>query len=174
MSILDVNTIRSNTWQNSSGVSYRNIINVYNFSASNTITINTEVWTDIASITLTPASAISRFVLMADIPVSKQSSGAEGLGLLFRRSGTYLHHSPHDGASTTVVDGATYRPFDFYKDETRFYIRFQRNFVDAPATTSAITYSVMMRPYAGAALTVSQLANGNSPDRAFIIYEVAA
>jgi hypothetical protein len=166
--------IRANIWQNVNGVPYRNIINVYNFSASNTITINTEVWTDIASITLTPVSNTSRFVLMADIPVSKQSSGAEGLGMLFRRSGTYLHHSPHDGASTSVVDGATYRPYDFYKDESRFYIRFQRNFVDAPATTSPVTYNVMMRPYAGAALTVSQTGGGNSPDRTFLIYEVAA
>jgi hypothetical protein len=164
--------IRANIWQNGNGVPYRNIINVYNFSASNTITISTEVWTDIASITLTPASTTSRFVLMADIPVSKQSSGAEGLGLLFRRSGTYLHHSPHDGGATSVVDGATYRPFDFYKDESRFYIRFQRNFVDAPATTSAITYSVMMRPYATTTLTVSQTAT-TAPDRTFLIFEIA-
>jgi hypothetical protein len=166
--------IRANIWQNGNGVPYRNIINVYNFSAANTITISTEVWTDIASITLTPVSTTSRFVLMADIPVSKQASGAEGLGMLFRRSGTYLHHSPHDGASTSVVDGSTYRPFDFYKDESRFYIRFQRSFVDAPVTVSSITYSVMMRPYASASLTVSQTANGNSPDRTFLIYEVAA
>lgn len=165
--------VRADAWQNAAGVPYRNIINVYNFSASNTITINTEVWTDIASITLTPVSTTSRFVLMADIPVSKQASGAEGLGLLFRRSGTYLHHSPHDGGATSVVDGATYRPYDYYKDESRFYIRFQRNFVDAPATTSAITYSVMMRPYAAGSLTISQTAT-TAPDRTFLIFEIAA
>jgi hypothetical protein len=165
--------VRADAWQNAAGVPYKNILNVYNFTAADTITINTEVWTQVASITVTPVSSASRFVLMADIPVSKQSSGAEGLGLLFRRSGTYLHHSPHDGASTTVVDGATYRPYDYYKDESRFYIRFQRNFVDAPATTSPVTYSVMMRPYATTTLTVSQTAT-NAPDRTFLIFEVAA
>jgi len=126
------------------------VINFYSNRHGTEIENTTENWTNMqVGITLTPKSSSSKFLLLCYAHFCNTTSGAHGFGFLFKRDNTFLNTSPHDGSgpSATPVDGSTYRPYDFYKDESRFFIPVMRTFIDSPNTSSQITYSSWAKGY---------------------------
>lgn len=150
------------------------VINVYTNRYGDAINNTTEDWTDLqVGITVTPVSLSSKFFIQIYCNFSNTTSGAHGIGLLFKRDTTFLNRSPHDGGGSTPVDGSTYRPYDYYKDESRIFFPFNRFIIDSPNTTNPITYSAWAKGYMSTTQGTLEINVGGLTDTEFIIMELA-
>jgi hypothetical protein len=125
------------SWQQVAGTGGSNqIINAYSVNTGATRQdITSSTWAAITglSVTLTPVSASSRFILLSSI----QNSGTYVNSFtFFKNSSSLLSHAntSETGAIRTTYTGQA--DYDNYQWETSL------SYVDAPATTSSITYDV--------------------------------
>lgn len=126
------------TWQNSAGVAYNTVIKSYSaiYTAKFQIAGNTS-WTNIPSlsVTLTPSSVNSKFLLLATVNGVAYDDGG-----YLRFSGGNAANAVGDtaGSRWRTFSGIKYRvnPIDM-KCANMIYL-------DAPATTSSVTYSVQV------------------------------
>lgn len=100
---------------------------VYTISGSGTFTN--------MSITITPSSTSSKFLLMASLGQISQASGASTVAMNFARNGTnlnYISGGSYNGVAVFVDNNSNISP-----------VMPCFNFLDSPNTTSAITYTVI-------------------------------
>jgi hypothetical protein len=133
--------IRANIWQNSSGVAYNSVLNVYTANKSNVQTTVGAAWVDISglSVTLTPRFSTSRFLIMYSVTMG-MSVQHNQMSIRLVRSGTLIGIGDADGVRERVtagtqdsgaIHGATYC--------------MTGQFLDSPGTVSAIEYKIQYR-----------------------------
>jgi hypothetical protein len=149
--------IRANIWQNSAGVVRQTVLNTYAFESFAAVTDNTGSFvTTPFTITLTPTSATSRFALWFSAWGQVSTNVTHGVATFYRNNTTNL--------------GGSYGFGNFYTSSggyTEFYIGI--NYVDSPATTSAITYTIFIRKEGAGSFSLGSTVRKSS----FIIQEIA-
>jgi microcystin-dependent protein len=125
------------SWQQVAGTGGSNqIINAYSVNTGATRQdITSSTWAAITglSVTLTPVSASSRFILLSSI----QNSGTYVNSFtFFKNSSSLLSHA------NTSETGAIRTTFTGQNDSDNYQWETSLSYVDAPATTSSITYDV--------------------------------
>lgn len=125
------------SWQQVAGTGGSNqIINAYSVNTGATRQdITSSTWAAITglSVTLTPVSASSRFILLSSI----QNSGTYVNSFtFFKNSSSLLSHA------NTNETGAIRTTFTGQNDSDNYQWETSLSYVDAPATTSSITYDV--------------------------------
>jgi microcystin-dependent protein len=125
------------SWQQVAGTGGSNqIINAYSVNTGATRQdITSSTWAAITglSVTLTPVSASSRFILLSSI----QNSGTYVNSFtFFKNSSSLLSHA------NTSETGAIRTTYSGQNDSDNFQWETSLSYVDAPATTSSITYDV--------------------------------
>ena len=111
------------------------IINVYQATNGSAYTVSGSGTFNNLSITLTPTSSSSKFVLIANIGHIGHSSGGATIAISFTRNGSGL----------TIISGASYNGFSGLIDNnTNLSLNGGSTaiYVDSPSTTSSITYNV--------------------------------
>lgn len=91
--------------------------------------------TNALSISITPTSSSSKFLLFMNINASADNGGSR-FGFRFLRGSTVIGNSDTEGSRTpvaTATQGTDSNSIDLYSTQM---------FLDSPATASAITYSV--------------------------------
>jgi hypothetical protein len=157
MSTLYVDTINEKTSGN--GVQIPgHVVAMYHHNidpGSQSTTSQTLVATGL-TITLTPKSATSRFVLFASMHECYVSASANAIGFAIAKNGSRLFDT--DGATLgyTASGGANY-----------FNVNLQA--YDAPATTSSITYSVLVKSVYGTSVAWC----GDNTPAFFTVMEIA-
>jgi hypothetical protein len=112
------------------------ILAVYQATNATTYTISGSGTFTGMSITLTPSSSSSRFMLIANLGQIAQSSGGSTIALNFARSGTNLNY----------ISGGTYNGIGaFVNADSNAGLTSPPTiiYVDSPATASSITYTVI-------------------------------
>ena len=113
------------------------VINVYqdlNQATGNTVTTSTSFIATNLSVTLTPVSASSKFLLTTSLTAG---AGSEAVLVTFYRGGTNLGDSTNGFGGTGYTGG---------RDNVAI------SYLDSPATTASITYSVYWRSRAGGSI----------------------
>lgn len=135
--------LKFDSWQTTAGLNNSTVVQTL-FTANKTslLTSNTSTYSDVDSITITPTTVGSKFLIFANY-------GAMGAGSMrVTRNGTaisssptgtnaYMHYDYGTGSAASGVDSGTLRhPFTML-------------FYDSPATTSAVTYKTQFIAYQG-------------------------
>lgn len=108
------------------------------------------------TITLTPKSATSRFVLFASMHECYISASANAIGFAIAKNGSRLFDTDNATLGYTASGGANY-----------FNVNLQA--YDEPATTSSITYSVLVRSIYGTSVSWC----GDNTPAFFTVMEIA-
>ena len=121
-----------------------NVIQVVNATSTSAVTITSTTYTDTGlTATITPTSASSKIiVLISQEAYILRASNFQGAGFKIQRNGTDIY--------TPITDGTG--PYDMYIAATgptgvELATKFNINYVDSPASTSALTYKTQARPY---------------------------
>jgi len=120
------------------------VLQVVNASSTSVVTITTSTYTDTGlTATITPTSASSKIIVLVNQECYVQrASNFQGAGLKILRNGTDVY--------TPITDGTG--PYDMYISATgatlvELATKYNVNYVDSPASTSALTYKTQARPY---------------------------
>ena len=136
------------------------ILNVYNVVCSTTVATTSTVPLDIPeTITLTPISANSKFLLTAIVHHYTQDSGTgwSAARYNFKRNGTILRNTDDYGSGKVSTVN------------TRTMMAVPLEYLDSPNTTSSITYKTQVRTRNGYVNEFNQYGYGS-----FTIYEIGA
>jgi hypothetical protein len=121
-----------------SGMPTGSIINTYFIAGNTQLTLASTSQTDVPnlSITLTPTSSSSKFIIFAQIQYSVNGNATQGFGMYAVRNGTNVQFSA--GANyETYWTNANFNPGSLR-------LRTSQNFYDSPATASSITYKIQV------------------------------
>ena len=132
------------------------IIQVVQTVKTNVFTTTSSSYVDITgySVSITPSSASNKILVMADLKASNLSSNWTGLVLVRDSTQLYLGvEGGYTGYSSTAYTGS-------YIDGVWQNTSLQ--FLDSPATTSAVTYKVQIRAIGGTAVVGRLQHNPNS------------
>jgi hypothetical protein len=150
MSILDVNTIRTNTWQNSSGVARRTVVQsvFQTFAGSSTVT-NTangqtlygltggRIYGTLCTVTITPESVSNRLVCIGTAGFTSRSRSTTGAeGIVFLQNGA----TGYEMGNYPWYTGSVFMPS--YQVDTSI------NWVITPTGTSQQTIQLLHYAYA--------------------------
>jgi hypothetical protein len=120
------------------------VLQVVNATSTSAVTITSTTYTDTGlTATITPTSASSKIiVLISQEAYILRASNFQGAGFKIQRNGTDIY--------TPIADGTG--PYDMYIAATgptgvELATKFNINYVDSPASTSALTYKTQARPY---------------------------
>lgn len=128
-------------WQDTQGVTKGAVINMYYQSYDNwNVVFNADQWYALNTITLTPVSTESRFIL---IPCY-HASGKGGFRIL-KNGSEFTYNGPLDSSSLTYQNWNSTTQADWNANATRQWVNF--TVLDSPNTTSAITYIIQARSY---------------------------
>lgn len=145
-----MSTLRFNTWQNTGGTEVANstlgtgkILQVVSAAKTDAFTTTSTSYTDLTglSVNITPSSTASR--ILVGYSVIAQGLHATNMG------GIQL---VRDSTAILVADAAGSRSVSssIVSERSATHTAHQSNvFVDSPATTSATTYKLQIRTYAG-------------------------
>jgi hypothetical protein len=130
--------IRADQWQNSNGVAYNSVLQVVSTTKTDTYTATSSTYVDITglSATITPKFSTSKILVMVSMVATGQSA-ATVAHFQLARSGTAIGIGDAGGASQ--VRGTSYA-----RDSDR-PMSISMTFLDSPATTSSVIYSVQQR-----------------------------
>jgi hypothetical protein len=149
--------VRADVWQNTNGVPRQTVLNTWHISPESSATDNTGSFVATPwAITVTPSSVSSRFALWYSAWGQVSQNVTHGIATFYRNS-TNLGQAYGMGNFYTASGGYT-----------EFYVAM--NFVDSPATTSAITYTIFIRKEGAGSFS---LGGGTSRRSSFIIQEIA-
>ena len=120
------------------------VLQVVNATSTSAVTITNTTYTDTGlTATITPTSVSSKIiVLISQQAYILRASNFQGAGFKIQRNGTDIY--------TPITDGTG--PYDMYIAATgptgvELSTKFNINYVDSPASTSALTYKTQARPY---------------------------
>jgi len=120
------------------------VLQVVNATSTSAVTITNTTYTDTGlTATITPTSASSKIiVLISQQAYIIRSSNFQGAGFKIQRNGTDIY--------TPITDGTG--PYDMFiaaagATGVDLSTKFNINYVDSPASTSALTYKTQARPY---------------------------
>ena len=155
--------IRSNSWQDLNGVPYGTVLRVLQAVKTDTFSTANFTMVDVPglSITLTPKSASSKFLVQWRVNCSNTYYASY---LNVTRNGTPLLIGDAAGARPTVTSVIV---TEVTQSNAHGITHFHTgNFVDAPATTSSLTYKIMVSGRAaGEGYTGVTSVNRSTPDR---------
>ena len=119
-------------------------------------TLSTDTYTDLTSaiINITPNSTSSKIILNANINVKYDNANVSAYGIKFSRNGANIFTTSTDYASYVQSDND--RLMQFW------------NYIDAPSSTSAITYRIQVASHDNRALIFQ-----NSAQSTFYAMEIA-
>ena len=141
------------------------ILQVVQTIKTDTFSSTSDSYADITglTVTITPSSASNRVLLLADVKISPLDIQdlAVHLRLNGGNSGTYIGDSAGNRISSASAAFGNAGTFELARNANQVNI----NYVDSPATTSAITYSVQMRR-SGASNTIFVNRGGLDADSA--------
>jgi hypothetical protein len=127
--------------------------------SSTQTTVSSTTYTDISiSGSITPKSSTSKIYVLCTVN-SYQSSGSQGGGIRLVRNGTAIY-DPSNG------DGSG--PYAFYAGNSTLAMPFMLQFLDSPATTSSLTYSLQARVYSSATWIINSVGGGGWQPRSTI------
>ena len=133
--------VRADVWQNTNGIVYNSVLNVYTANKSNTQATVGGGWVDISglSISLTPRFSTSRFLIMYSVIMGMNTQHNQ-MSIRLVRDGGSIAIGDADGSRERVtagtqdsgaIHGATYC--------------MTGQFVDSPATSIAVNYKIQFR-----------------------------
>ena len=137
-------------------------------------TMTSSTWTNVPnlSVTITPKSSSSKFLLLANVPITN-FTGGRGVHMKFAGGNTAGFIG--DASSNRIRSGAS----SAYNTE-KFTTSFGLNYLDSPATTSPITYTIQIRVgETGTAAVNLSAVDGDTGDygrpvSSFTVMEIAA
>jgi hypothetical protein len=149
--------VRADQWQNTNGIVYNSVLNVYTANKTNTQATVGGGWVDISGllITLTPRFATSRFLIFYSVTMGMNTQHNQ-MSIRLVRNGTSIAIGDADGSRERVtagtqdsgtIHGATYC--------------MTGQFLDSPATGASVEYKIQFR--AEGAITV-WINRGNEAD----------
>ena len=112
-------------------------------STGSSQSISTTAWTDLTGVTLTitPKSSSSKFLLMGSVHGNANPASFAGFSFRFLRNGTAVH-TPTGGHEA------------YFHDATSdWYARIVKTKLDAPSTSSAITYKIQANNHSTQTIT---------------------
>lgn len=122
-------------------------------------TVSSTTYTDISiSGSITPKSSTSKIYVLCTVN-SYQSSGSQGGGIRLVRNGTAIY-DPSNG------DGSG--PYAFYAGNSTLAMPFMLQFLDSPASTSSLTYSLQARVYSSATWIINSVGGGGWQPRSTV------
>ena len=135
------------------------VLQVVSATTSTPQTIATTSYTDLSglSITITPTSSTSKFLLMYSVHANFQGNG-RGFAVRFVRNGTALH-TPSDRLELYSGVGGDLR------------LATSNQYLDSPSTASAITYKLQAASFAGADGVIF---SASDVQNTFTVMEIAA
>tara|TARA_B100000963_G_scaffold325107_1_gene311087 strand:+ start:273 stop:791 length:519 start_codon:yes stop_codon:yes gene_type:complete len=129
---------------------------------------------DLLSVSVTPSSTSSKFLLMYKVPMSTSVNGYSGMVRLVRDStaiyigDSYNSNTRASSQAVSVISNGSYIQRDL-----------NGVFIDSPSTTSAITYKVQFRnDYSGYTVYVGRNIQGSTIDsyattpHSFVVMEI--
>jgi hypothetical protein len=136
--------IRANFWQRNNGTPVQSVINVYHSRYPSTVvSFANNSWNDLDTITVTPVTTNSRFIL---IP-SYHTSGKGGIRIT-RNGADLTAGNPQDSNGPYQIwQPASTGQVDWNNSSERQFSTFM--YVDSPATTGTIVYRTQIRSYLG-------------------------
>jgi hypothetical protein len=121
------------------------ILQVVSATKTDTFSTTSTSYGDITglTVTITPKSSTSRILLMADVKVSPQDIQNNSIYLRFDggNSTTYIGESAGSRVQSASAAFGNSATFELSENSNQVGI----NYVDSPATTSAVTYAVQIR-----------------------------
>lgn len=114
------------------------VLQVVSTSKTDTFSTSSGSWTDVTglSLTITPSSSSSKILLFATVQQVNQSSTGSTFRLV--RDSTAIGIAT-SGSNRTAGSGS-----EAYTGRTDNYLSSTTNYLDSPATTSAITYKIQV------------------------------
>jgi len=96
------------------------------------------------SVSVTPTSSSSRFLLLANMSMT---GGAGGVVIFYQfvRNSTAVGIGTQAGASNAVTGGVYNDPGVGSGSHNALFMYTNANYIDSPATTSAVTYKIQVR-----------------------------
>jgi len=143
-------TFPDGTIQNTAAVSGV-VLQVVSATKTDAGTSTATSYTDITGLTLsiTPKSSSSKILLIASVVGSVENTNARGIAFKFAGGNTANYIGATAGSRTSAAVGMKMESTNF----NYYFVPFPFNmlYLDSPATTSAITYSVQAKATGGAA-----------------------
>lgn len=126
----------------SGGATTGSIIKTYQVVKTDTFTTASTSWVDVTglSLTVTPSSQTSKFLLVSDVSVGP-NSGAGSLSQRFTKNSTVL---PYVGDAADIRPQAMAVGYPGDSAGTAPAMVVTKVYLDSPATTSSITYSIQV------------------------------
>ena len=149
--------VRADQWQNANGTVYNSVLNVYTANKSNTQATTGGGWVDISglSITLVPRFVTSRFLIMYSVTLGINGQFNQSSMRLLRNGGL-IAVGDAEGSRDRVTGGT--QDSGAIHGATYCY---SGQFLDSPATTSAVVYNTQFRSEGGFVTWVNR---GNEAD----------
>jgi hypothetical protein len=146
-------TMRFDKWENSLGQPYGTVLQVVSTTKSDTFTMSSSTFTDITglSATITPRSASSKILVSSNLILTQQVATNNGFGR-FARNGTAIGVADAVGSRTQAA-------FNINSSNGDQPYLAAISFLDSPASTSALTYSVQIKNNGSASLWVNRSQN---------------
>ena len=141
------------------------VLNAYSAAGNTQLSVGTTSQIDVPnlSITLTPVSASSKFILMVSIQYALNGNNTQGFSIYAVRNGSNISNDP------SSANYENYFPNSFLNPGS-IRLRTSQNFYDSPATASSITYKIQV---AGQNTNVFYLNSDSVYYSTLIILEVA-
>tara|TARA_Y100001935_G_C17243636_1_gene477077 strand:- start:529 stop:1056 length:528 start_codon:yes stop_codon:yes gene_type:complete len=149
-SILKVDNI-----QNASGTPYNFIKQVKSdsYNGNMALTLDTRVDIPNLSLSITPSSTSSKILIMVNLSYGGTVANVYGSGFLMRDSTDIAIGTGATGSRLNVTLGMDLANIDAEKYKLRLA---SMTFLDAPATTSSITYKVQVRHSSGGTMYMNR------------------
>ena len=127
--------VRANLWQNTSGVTQQTILQARHVVNNTVYTVSGSGSLTGLSVTITPTSSTSRFLLHCSIGIVSWSSSGATIAWSFARNGSSLN----------TISGSTYNGMVGLVDNNSNLSRQGPawSWIDSPNTTSPVTYTVV-------------------------------
>jgi len=172
----DVNASAAIAASKLSGVSAGKILQTGQQLKTSVSSTTSLTFVDLLSVTITPASNTSKFLLMYKVPMSTSVNGYSGMVRLVRDStpiyigDSYGSNTRASSQAVSTTSNGSYRSYDL-----------NGVFIDEPTTPNAITYKVQFKnDYNGYTVYVGRHLAGDTNDyygtvpHSFVVMEVAA
>jgi hypothetical protein len=129
------------------------VLNAYYVSSNTALGLATTSQTDIPSlsITLTPVSSSSKFILLSTVLYAITSNNTTGFAIYAVRNGSNV-------APTPLANYENYFPNASFNPSS-IRIRTSQNFFDSPATTSSLTYKIQVAGQNATSISINNDSN---------------
>jgi hypothetical protein len=138
------------------------ILQVVSTAKTDTFTLSSSTFTGITGLTatITPKSSTSKILVMFDIKGQADAGLVTNVQLRMVRDSTAIYVGDAAGSRTSATFGGLTSGANQFQDQASGI------FLDSPATTSSITYTVQARTDTAAALFINRsYGDGNDPGR---------